>query len=77
MQFDCRTPNRGTATRSGLLPQVGLRPPNRKKRRCGGRTGHDGTDFAVGYTHDPRYTDALKRFQCEATAKDEIIALGN
>jgi hypothetical protein len=32
---------------------------------------------AVGYTHDAKYTDALKRFRCEATAKDEIIALGN
>ena len=32
---------------------------------------------AVGYTHDAKYSEALKRFQCKATAKDEIIALGN
>ena len=33
--------------------------------------------FAAGYTHDPKYTDALKRFECETTAQYEIIALGN
>jgi len=33
--------------------------------------------FAAGYTHDPKYTDGLKRFECETTAQYEIIALGN
>ena len=33
--------------------------------------------FAAGYTHDPKYADALKRFECGTTAKDEIVALGN
>jgi len=33
--------------------------------------------YAAGYTHDPKYSDALKRFACEASAVDEIAALGN
>ncbi|MDR3734142.1 MAG: alginate lyase family protein [Acidobacteriaceae bacterium] len=33
--------------------------------------------FALGYTHDVRYTDGVKRFGCENTAEYAIIALGN
>jgi len=32
--------------------------------------------YTAGYTHDPKYADGLKRFGCEATAEDQIIALG-
>ena len=32
---------------------------------------------AAGYTHDPKYKDGLKRFDCKSTAKYEIVALGN
>lgn len=33
--------------------------------------------YAAGYTHDPKYTDALRRFACEPSAADEIVALGD
>jgi hypothetical protein len=33
--------------------------------------------FAVGYTHDPKYTDGLNRFHCKATAEDLIISIGD
>ena len=33
--------------------------------------------LAAGYTHDPKYTDGLKRFACETSAEYAIMALGN
>jgi hypothetical protein len=33
--------------------------------------------YAAGYTHDPKYVDAEKRFECTTTAQFEIIGLGN
>lgn len=33
--------------------------------------------FAIGYTHDAKYIDGLKRFGCETSAKYAIVALGD
>jgi hypothetical protein len=32
--------------------------------------------YALGHTHDARYQDGLKRFQCEPTVKDQIVQMG-
>jgi len=33
--------------------------------------------YIAGYTHDAKYTDGIKRFACEASAEDAVVALGN
>jgi hypothetical protein len=33
--------------------------------------------YAAGYTHDAKYVDAEKRFECKTTAESAIIGLGN
>lgn len=33
--------------------------------------------YAVGYTHEAKYTDALKRFACKASAEDLVVSLGS
>ena len=33
--------------------------------------------YAIGHTHDSKYVDGVKRFDCKTTAEDQIISLGN